>query len=401
MKKKSPIWLIIVGAGRFQKIGIITAESIGISVLAIDGNPNAEGFIFASKHIVADIRNPKLVLKEVQKSKITPAGAITIASEIGMTAVGLLRDFFKLPCAGLSLTNALTSKGAQRKIWEKKELPNPKWTIVNSKKKLALEQIEYIGLPLIVKPTDSAGSRGVAIISNLEDCANAIKIAANYSNIEEVLLESILPGDEYTVETFTINNKTYILAITQKKKIDSTNGTVAYELHTPDLIISDRIKIEETVIKALDALGYSDGPGHSEVMYHKDYGVGLIEVAGRGPGFYMFEKFIPMASGYDVVKNSILQSIGMIPDNPEKIKKHVVMRYIPSRAGVVESFSGFDKANRINGVNAGVFVEIGDHISDAYSDGDRMGYILTNSDSNQHARLLADRAESLINFEIV
>ena len=64
----------------------------------------------------------------------------------------------------------------------------------------------------------------------------------------EILIESLLPGDEYTVETFTCSGITSILTITKKKKVSSSNGTVANELFVPDLASFEREIIEKTVI---------------------------------------------------------------------------------------------------------------------------------------------------------
>ena len=136
-------------------------------------------------------------------------------------------------------------------------------------------------------------------------------------------------------------------------------------------------------------------------MYDTAYGIGLIETAGRGPGYLMFEKFIPMASGYDIVKNSIIQSIGQLPEPCVSLNRYVLMRYFPSKSGYIKNISGFDEVNKIQGLEAGAFVIIGDQMDDAKTDGDRMGYILSYSNNEHSTKALADYADTLIHFEIV
>jgi hypothetical protein len=398
LSKDSP-WLIFVCAGKFQKNGIIVAQALGLNVLAIDGDRNAPGLKYANKSIVVDIKQPKLVLKAVIDLKIKPSGAITLASEVGMSAVGLLRDYFKLPGAGLELTKKLTNKVTQRRIWDQYGLPNPIWELATSENAANISS-ENRDFPLIIKPADSSGSRGVSYVNNLDEWRVAIQDAFINSQSGEILIESVLPGDEYTVETFSEGGITSILTITKKKKISSTKGTVAYELFVPILDNFARQQIEDTVISALNALSYTNGPGHTEIMYDAVHGVGLIETAGRGPGHLMFEKFIPMASGYDVLKNSIFQSIGKHTEPCSSLNRYVLMRYFPSKSGCIKHISGFDEANKIKGIEAAAFVSIGDYVDDEKNDGARMGYILAHSNNQHSTKALADYAETLINFEV-
>ena len=375
------------------------AQALGLNVLAIDGNRNAPGMKYANKSIVIDIKQPNLVLKAIKDSKIKPSGAITLSSEVGMPAVGLLRDYFNLPCAGFELTKKLTNKVIQRQIWDQYMLPNPIWDLATSENSANIIKDDR-DFPLIVKPADSAGSRGVSFVNNKEEFQVAIHDAFNNSQSGEILIESVLPGEEYTVETFSEGGITTILTITKKKKIPSSKGTVAYELFVPNLGVLERKKIEDTVISALNALSYTDGPGHTEVMYDSTHGAGLIESAGRGPGFLMFEKFIPKASGYDVLKNSILQSIGKPIEPCFSKNRYVLMRYFPSKTGCIKHISGFDEANKIKGIEAAAFVKIGDQVDNVKNDGARMGYILAHSDNQNSTKALADYAETLINFEV-
>ncbi|MDP4678889.1 MAG: hypothetical protein NWS46_00810, partial [Cyclobacteriaceae bacterium] len=128
--------------------------------------------------------------------------------------------------------------------------------------------------------------------------------------------------------------------------------------------------------------------------------IGMVEVAGRGGGFMVFNKFIPIVSGVNIAKLTALQSIGLPIEKFEIEKNAAVLRFFPSKPGTLRSINGFQKANEIEGVESDYFVSIGDEFLSAKADGDRLGYVLSWAKTPSIAQQLADQAESYISFEI-
>ena len=77
-----------------------------------------------------------------------------------------------------------------------------------------------------------------------------------------------------------------------------------------------------------------------------------------------------------------------------------MLRFFPSRKGIVTEIEGFDEANQILGVEAEPFVSVGQHIDDVMGDGDRLGYILSEGSTTGEAKAAADNAESLIQIKV-
>ncbi len=392
-------WLVAVCAGRWQLHGIGSAMDAGLKVLALDGDPLAPGLAVADQAAVVDIRDPARVLAAVREAKIRPAGAVAFAADAGMRAVGELREAFGLPGPGRGPLLTLVNKVLQRRTGDAAGLPNPPWRVARTAA-AAAAALAAIGPPAIVKPADSAGSRGVTRIDPGEPWDNAVARAFAASRAGEIIVEATLPGTEYTVETFAIAGEIAVLAVTEKRKVPGTKGTVADELATPDLPESAVRRIAEVACAALGAVGYDDGPGHVEVMFDRAAGPGLIEAAGRGAGFMVFDGLVPTTSGYQIAAQTALQAVGIEPQPVPEGRRPVVLRFFPSRAGVVREFAGFDKANRLDGVVAAPFVEIGQRVGVAHADADRLGYLLTSAATVAESRRLADEAETLIRFHI-
>ena len=287
------IWLASVGAGRWQIAGILSAQHAGIKVLALDGDAAAPGLSVADQSMVGDIRNPQAVVDAVANNGLQLAGAISFAAEVGMRAVGALRDRFALPGPGLDVLGTLCDKAAQRKLWQEAGLANPRfWHAVDNSKQ-GHAAIADAGEPVIVKPIDSAGSRGItrlAADAGEPEQAAALERAFAASPSGRVIVESILPGREYTVETFADGKTTHVLAVTVKRKVPNTSDTVADELATPDDDPDVLAAISALARRSLETVGYIEGPGHVEVMYAAESGPALVEAAGRGAGYMMFER---------------------------------------------------------------------------------------------------------------
>ena len=209
-----------------------------------------------------------------------------------------------------------------------------------------------------------------------------------------------MDGTEFTVEVFAADGDVHVLAVTEKKKVDGTRGTVARELATPDRSPDVTQHIATTVVAAFQALDYTEGPGHAEVILKKDGSVGLIEVAGRGGGFMVFDRFVPAVSGVNIARITTLQSVGLPVGSITNLEKAAVLRFFPSKPGFLKRISGFEAANLLDDVEAGPFVQVGDQFHRAAADGDRLGYILSRAATPLQAQKLADKAERLIHFDI-
>lgn len=398
MSKRDQRWLAMVSAGRWQVHGIRCAQRAGLCVLALDGDAAAPGLAIADMSVVVDIRDPAAVVDAVARTGVTPSGVVSFVSEVGMMAAVAIRERYGLRGPDRELTVALTNKVRQREIWTVAGVPGPQWRVVRSVAE-AQAVLESIGYPAIIKPADSAGSRGVTKLCVADQLESAFGKALQASPAQTVLVESYMDGTEYTVETFGDGRTTHVLAVTEKVKVPGTGGTVAMELSTPQS--AQRVSVvAAAAVGALEALGYREGAGHTEVIFKDDGGLGLVEAAGRGGGFMVFDALAQRASGYDLVTACALQAVGIIPPPVQLASRAVTLRFFPSRAGTVTFLSGFEAASALEGVSAGPFVKVGDKVGSVKGDGDRLGYILSDAATQQAARALADRAEGLIRIGV-
>lgn len=398
-------WLIAVTAGQWQKHSIKQARLAGLNVFAVDQNPDSPGFIEAKEYMCVDILDTDSITSKLRALEILPAGVTTFTSEAGMFAAAKIREKFDLEGIRSEEVELFTDKGKQRARWEVSGVPGPKWKVVKNSSDLKDINVFFDG-PLIVKPTDASGSRGVTKVQIYEEELHAaVELAISESRQGVAIIEEFMDGIEFTAEAFAQNGEIKICAITEKRKVEGTSGTIAVELATPDIsgeVMDELISIAHS---AFYALGLRNGPGHAELIRCNNGFIGMVEAAARGAGFLTFDKLVPAISGLNISLMTALNATGKkvffdSGSQGKERKQAAVLRFFPSRPGIVKKVRGFSSANAIKGVEAGSFVKEGDITAEVRSDGDRLGYILATADDRRLAQKIADKAEAKIWFDI-
>lgn len=397
---KNEEWLVSVTAGTIQCHGILEAKKIGLKVLSIDEDSNAKGFNISDKIINLSLSNTDEILKIIKDMNLNIVGTVSLCSDAGLILCGKIREYFNLPGEKVNTYKKFINKGVFRTILSKNLITNPHWVLVSNQSD-ARSYIDKFNFPLIIKPTESSGSRGVSKINSKtqNNLDLLITKAFQYSKNNEVIIESYMDGYECTVETFTDKGITTILAITEKLKVDNTDGLIASELRTFNKESRIYNEISILIIKVIKIMGFNYGPCHSEVIIMKSGKIGIVEIGARGGGFLVFNSLVPLISGINIAKLTILQSVGIEIKIGEVEKNHAILKFIIPKNGRIKSISGFDKINEIEGLSAQSFVKIGDTVKFSESDGDRLGYILSSAKSYEQAEKLISNNENLIIFD--
>jgi len=398
--KSNGLYLLFICAGRWQLDGILQAKKLGYKVFAVDCDKNAEGLKIADKSLVIDIHESEKIINYIKDQKIRLGGVICMASDIGQNTASIIREEFKLFGMSYKISKKMTNKEMQRgALTNKKGINVPKWLIVE--KYLNINKVrEKIGFPCVVKPVDSAGSRGVEIVSVEGELEKKIHNASLFSSNSRVIVEEYIEGVEYTIETFTHNLVTHLLLITEKSKLKKT---LANELFSAELEEKEVIGLTTKIEKIFKVLGYKYGAGHTEVIKRNSDGrFFLVESAGRGGGFLVADLLVPEASGFNLNEACVVQAMGGEPNKILNTKSDtVLLRFIPSQEGVIKNINGFEAVNKIKNVVAGCFVKVGDKTKKAQLDGDRIGYILTKGKTKSNAFSLANKIENRIKINYV
>ncbi|WP_041194026.1 D-alanine--D-alanine ligase [Candidatus Symbiobacter mobilis] len=98
--------------------------------------------------------------------------------------------------SGVLASSIAMHKGVTKQLWRGAGLPTPDWRIALREEE-ALQALDALGLPMVVKPCREGSSLGVTIVRDPAECAAAYRLAAQRDG--EVLCERFVDGDELTV----------------------------------------------------------------------------------------------------------------------------------------------------------------------------------------------------------
>jgi spore coat polysaccharide biosynthesis predicted glycosyltransferase SpsG/biotin carboxylase len=285
--------VLFVGAGFAQLESIKICKKNGYEIYCMDQNPQAAGFQYSNYSFVKDLNDYKNIIEIAKTYNIS--FILCISNDTSLLSYAKACSI--LGIRTLSIENAILSKNKikQRNIISKTNLKYPNYFIINKKTKVKKFNKKDL-YPLVIKPIDSSGSRGVYYVKNYENLKNFSKKSLNYSNARKCLLEKFIDGVEYAIDGFVINNKVYILCISEKTRSNYPyllDTEVLFPSKSPFKILS---KIELHSKKIIQNFNFNNCPFHIEIIWNKNNPY-LVEAAARGPGFKVFTEILPKISG--------------------------------------------------------------------------------------------------------
>lgn len=301
MQKK----LAIIGASYLQLPLVRKAAEMGIETHCFAWEEGAVCRDVADYFYPISIIEKDAILSQCRQIGID--GITTIASDTAVLAVNYVASQLGLIANSDAYSAMMTNKYLMRQCFHTHDIPSPRFCLVNERCDKVLTDFRF---PLIVKPTDRSGSRGVEKVLHADQLTEAIRRAQAESFEHQAIVEEFVPGREVSVESISYEGQHYILQITDKV----TTGEpffVELEHHQPSSLpddIKDRIK--SFVLKALDALHIQYGASHSELKITEDGDIRVIEIGARMGGDFIGSDLVCLSTGYDFLKGVIEVALG-------------------------------------------------------------------------------------------
>lgn len=316
--------IIIIGANEFQYKIIEKANNLGYETHVFAWE---EGAI--AKEISSFFYPISIVEKEkiLEKAKLIKPDAIcTIATDLAMPTVNYIAKNLNLVGNTLESTEFTTNKFKMRERLSKEGLPCPWYKLIFEFNELDQKILKF---PLIVKPIDRSGSRGINKVLTIEELKEAIKLAKEVSFVDKVLVEEYIEGKEYSVETISQNGIHQILQITEKFTTGSPNFIEIGHLQPARITKEIKNKIKEIIKKSLTVLEFKNGASHSEIKINNNE-IKIIEIGGRMGGDFIGSDMVELSTGIDFLNLTLDVSLGnRIDEGISNIEKNSsIVRFI-------------------------------------------------------------------------
>lgn len=298
--------LAVIGASYLQLPVVKKAKEMGIEVHCFAWREGAVCADVADYFYDISTIDKEAILKECQRIHID--GIVTIASDVAVLTVNYVATHLQLPGNDDSYSEVVTNKFKMRECFLQSDIPSPKFCMVKGAQDF--DTVKAFRFPVIVKPTDRSGSRGVEKVMTADQLPEAIDRAVGESFAHEAIIEEFVEGREISVECISWQGRHYLLQITDKV----TTGSpffVELEHHQPTTLpkeITD--KIRKIVPQALDALHIRYGASHSEIKITPNGELFFIEIGSRMGGDFIGSDLVRLSTGYDFLQGVIEVALG-------------------------------------------------------------------------------------------
>jgi biotin carboxylase len=378
--------VLFVGAGRHQRRAIRRAKELGLRVAAIDRSADAPGLADADAAEIADFGDAVEAAR-----RLNPDGVLTVASDRAVPVVAAIAEALGLPGIGSETARRATNKVSMRLALAEAGVPQPRFAAVRTVDE-ARAAAEEIGLPVVLKPADSAGQRGLSLVSEVDELEARLADALAESHSVEVNCLAVTRG-EVTV-----------LTLSDRRRAEGPGFGVCLAHVFPATIDGDAaVEAERVAAASVRAIGLTDSVAYPQLLVSAD-GVRLVEIAARVPAGLM-DEVARIGIGVDLVQVALLQALGeRVPD--ELLRPHgqqpLAICFLtaapgPLPAGVVRSVNGLDRVTAAPGVVAADWYRApGVTIRPPRVDGDRHGYVIAVGETDGDALARADAAAALL-----
>ncbi len=302
--------VLLLGGSRYLYPVIKAVHELGYYAITCDYLPNNDAHRYADEYHNVSIIDKDAVLALAKELQVD--GILSFACDPGVTTAAYVAEKLGLPTHPYESVQILQNKALFRQFLTENGFNVPKakgYTDISD----ALKDVNIFTWPVIVKPTDSAGSKGVTRVDDPTDLKRSVEYALSFSHGREFIIEEFIEkkGDSSDTDCFTVNGELVFASFdNQKFDLNAENPYTPAAYTWPSnfsVEVQNELKSElQRLVKLLN-LGTSiynveTREGINGVPY-------IMEVSPRGGGNRLAE-ILEFATGADLIKNAVRASVG-------------------------------------------------------------------------------------------
>lgn len=343
MKQKR---LMLLGGLSYLLPVIREAHNMGIYVITADYLPNNIAHKYSDEYCNVSIIDKEEVLKKAQSLQID--GIMSFAVDPGVVSAAYVAEKMQLPfqCSYKAAT-ILQNKHLFRQFLAENGFNSPKAKGYNNVDE-ALEDVDFFSWPVIVKPVDSAGSKGVSKVERKEDLSEAISYALSEAHNGYFIIEEFLEkeGNSSGIEAYIQGEQVLCNDLYDQLFDDNAVNpfTPSAEIWPSSMPLNYQCEIKEELKRLFILLNVRTGIFNVECRVSTNGKAYLMEVSPRGGGNRIAE-LQDMATGQSLISAEICKAVSLpLPKIESPSYKGAWCNYVlhSSKPGVLGSID-FDK----------------------------------------------------------
>lgn len=310
-----------------------------VEIILVDMSEKVRAIPYADKFLKISTMDKAAVLKAAREEKIDYI--LTACGDQPLSTMAYVATEMGLPTY---LTEHdvrdLTNKRYMKEKMVQVGIPTAKHIYINKTWDGKLPDWEF---PLVVKPVDSNGSKGVKKVFSQADLEKSLKEAFQYSLSGDVIIEEFKQGEELSVDVYVEGTTAKLLSITASKKIqENKDSFTIIQSYYPAPTDYKEEQVLEICQKIVNAWHLHDTPLLVQLIQNED-SYNVLEFSARMGGGSKY-RLIQVLSGVDIMKVYVEMVMGQKPKvEPRKQYNNAIMSYVYCYPGIYESIVGLEE----------------------------------------------------------
>lgn len=395
--------LLILGAMEMHVPLIKRAKEMGNYVITVDYIPENPGHKLADEAYYDSTTDLDAVLKLSKKLNID--GIMTYNSDPAAPTAAYVAEKLGLPGNPYQSVKIMSEKNLFRDFLISNGLNAPKFgNYLNIED--ALNHINDFSFPIIIKPVDSSGSKGVTVVNNVNDVQNAIECALEKSRSKKFIIEEYIEpvGKQLHGDGFVQNGKVVFLHLGDHHFDSTINNLVPYSTtypteHPVEIVNACKNQIQDFISK----VGFKNGGFNVELrISNKDNKPYIIDIGARNGGNFT-PKVIEYGSGFNFLDRAIKIALGENIDDikmTDKIYNFVSHLILHSNKNGVLNNIVLDKMIEDRIIEKHIYLKSGDKVETFLGANAALGVLIMKYESREVMDEIVENFHNLYKVEL-
>ena len=377
--------IMLLGGIHYLLPVIKAAHEQGYYVITADYLPDNIAHKYSDEYVNVSITDKEAVLKVAQEHQID--GIISFGVDPGVVAAAYVQEKMGLPSMGpYESVVILQNKDKFRAFLQEHGFTCPKskgYSTIDE----ALADTDWLTWPMIVKPTDSAGSKGVTRVDSINEYEAAVKSAFEKSIKGHIIVEQYLDkvGCSSDTDSFLQDGKWRFMSYNaQRFDADASNPYAPSAYTWPSTFPEHEAYLTSELQRLMDLLHMKTSVFNIETRIASDGKPYIMECTPRGGGNRLCE-MLRYATGVDMITAQVRAAVGDSVEDIEQKPYDGHWAEVILHAQKVGRFAGLEIASSLKAqvIERDLWVKEGDRVEAFHGANDAIGTLVLRFDNKE------------------
>lgn len=396
MKKK----ILFLGGAYAQIPILLEAKKRGHYIITCDYLPDNPGHKIADEY--HDISTTDIEGILALAIEVKPDFIVAYASDPAAPVAAYVSEKLDLPSNSYQSVQILSEKDLFRSFLLANNFNTPKHVVLTDGYNV-VDKLKMMSFPIMIKPTDSSGSKGVTRVDQIDEIDRALKNGFEFSRNKRLIAEEFIDsnGEQLHGDGFVSNGNLIFSYLGDHHYNSKINPFVPSSTTWPSIKNENLInKVEEEVQRLIQKVGFRNGAINIEARIDVNDKVFIMEVGPRSGGNFV-PQAISYATGFDMVKASL--DIFEGKKVSVEISSTISVAYYVIHSDKAGIFMGLTISNQIQAYikEAHQYVATGDLVKPFSGSGNALGLLILAFDNRLLMNHMIDNIENHIHVNVV